>query len=728
LLDPTTTEEHPSLEITLTQGALDNGYISLQSNQQLIPSQFVADEDGKSEEQFELVLPGGEIRTTCLLGKYSRIQARFNALFKRASLAPGDKAIISADPNSRNHFQLAFQRQQIANMAFTNSATGPSMKPQPLNQVLYGPPGTGKTFATIDLALEILDPAFLKENRGSRELLKRRFDEFVTLGDVRFVTFHQSFSYEDFIEGLRAQNGPDGHLVYEVTDGVFKSICNSASARVTQLSEESIDITGRRIWKMSLGNSLGEDAYIFDECIENDYALLGYGGDTDFSECRDRNAVYEKFLAVGKTVDPDAYAVTAVNTFIHKVKEKDILIVSEGNSKFRAIGEVAGNYRVLNRDDAPGEYGQCRSVKWLRVYQPSLPIDRLMRDQFSQMTLYELRPSAIDLEKLSALLDSPVTAIARQSGIETPSVSERGNPKVLIIDEINRGNVSRIFGELITLIETSKRAGQSESLEVTLPYSKQRFSVPSNLYLIGTMNTADRSLTSLDLALRRRFSFKEMPPRPDLLNDVEVDGIDVSALLRSLNERIEALLDRDHRIGHAYFLKLRKDPTIELLSDIFRFEILPLLQEYFFEDWKRIQMILNDHRKAPEFRFVTLNPGSMEVLFGEGELSSGRSERWSVNDDAFDRVESYLGVIDTNLRPRAVETENQAQVRDIVIKQLSTGTIEVSKNGQRQAVAKQVLLELARELDIDTNYATGTQLNTRHLGKRVIEALNERKA
>ncbi|MEE3591218.1 AAA family ATPase, partial [Pseudomonas aeruginosa] len=124
--------------------------------------------------------------------------------------------------------------------------------------------------------------------------------------------------------------------------------------------------------------------------------------------------------------------------------------------------------------------------------------------------------------------------------------------RVLIIDEINRGNVSRIFGELITLIEQSKRAGAEEALSVVLPYSKQRFSVPQNVYLIGTMNTADRSLAGLDIALRRRFEFREMPPRPELLDDVRIGGLNVGQLLRTMNQRIEVLLDRDHCLGHAY--------------------------------------------------------------------------------------------------------------------------------------------------------------------------------
>jgi 5-methylcytosine-specific restriction protein B len=226
-------------------------------------------------------------------------------------------------------------------------------------------------------------------------------------------------------------------------------------------------------------------------------------------------------------------------------------------------------------------------------------------------------------------------------------VVDKRSPYVLIIDEINRGNISRIFGELITLIEPSKRAGAAEGLSVTLPYSKKPFSVPSNVYLIGTMNTADRSLAGLDIALRRRFTFKEMPPKPELLDGISVNSVDIGRVLLKMNERIEVLLDRDHCLGHAYFMPLIEDRTLENLAFIFRQQILPLLQEYFFEDWERIAWVLNDQVKSNDHAFVQKIAINLDSLFGAGTANELQNEdkRWRINEKAFGSIESYEGIL-----------------------------------------------------------------------------------
>ncbi len=618
---------------------------------------------------------------------------------------------------------------------------------QSLNQILYGPPGTGKTYSTINAALAILDSDYLERHGEDRGALKRRFDVLVEEHRVRFITFHQSFSYEDFIEGLRATTSEEsGQIRYDVVDGVFKSLCDAAAAKVSRPMEvacgqvEYIDVRGRRIWKMSLGNTQGSDASIYDECVHNGYVLLGWGGNVDFAGCNSREDVLQRFQSHNLKRDPprNDYEVKAVDWFVTRMKPGDLVVISDGNFKFRAIGEVAGGYQFQPHVDFVGDFSQRRSVRWLRTYEPSLPHDELMKNQFSQMTLYELRQGSIDLDKLQRLLSSGSTTstsgglqtgplggyvvtkvtsdlveltkpngnhlafamnmlatladgiragqitfedirskeavdkipgkglephlvngynnilaqlveqLCSQAATESHIEMKDGlnNARVLIIDEINRGNISRIFGELITLIEPSKRAGADEQLEVVLPYSKRPFSVPKNVYIIGTMNTADRSLTSMDVALRRRFVFVEMPPRPDLLGGIAVDGIPIDRLLAILNQRIEALLDRDHCLGHAYFMPLRQTSTLSKLGEIFLNRVLPLLQEYFFDDWQRIQWVLNDHRKSGEFRFITR--GSMDAidLFGPDVNVVRNPQAWTINNGAFRRKESYLGVID----------------------------------------------------------------------------------
>ncbi|MDC8773351.1 AAA family ATPase [Roseateles albus] len=521
----------------------------------------------------------------------------------------------------------------------------------PLNQILYGPPGTGKTYGTIEAALEILDPLHLAAHRVDRAALKRRFDALAHEGRVQFVTFHQSFSYEDFVEGLRADtDAATGQLRYDVTDGVFKTICQTAAVKVTRSEAAPIDIKGRSIWKMSLGNAQSE-ADVFEECMTQNYALLGYGGGVDFGGCKTRQDVIDRFTSEGITFpNPgNEYSVTSVTNFVTKMKAGDLMVVSDGNLKFRAIGEVAGDYQFKKHQDYDDDFSQMRPMKWLRRYQPSLPHGEVLNSKFSQMTLYQLQPAVVNLEKLQALLGDvgAATKATPEAGAGAGFGPGQSNAaRVLIIDEINRGNVSRIFGELITLIEPSKRAGADEALEAVLPYSKGRFSVPSNVYLIGTMNTADRSLTGMDVALRRRFVFKEMSPQPQLLAGIRVGGIAIDELLTVMNQRIEALLDRDHSLGHAYFMPLRATPTLAKLAEIFRHQVLPLLQEYFFEDWQRIQWVLNDHRKPEDFQFVSADPLESDALFGNEVNVSLKPQTWRVNEDAFRCEESYLGVID----------------------------------------------------------------------------------
>lgn len=648
--------------------------------------------------------------------RYSKNDTRNSNLDSQAPrLALGNEAITVECETSQSfetlldeYEMIETKEQELPNFEVGAEPRGTHF--QPLNQILYGPPGTGKTYHTINAALKILDPEFYYANINDRKSLKHRFNQLRDEEKIGFVTFHQSFSYEDFVEGIKAVE-VDGSISYEVVGGIFRSMCEEQELEIDSAS--SVDITGRAVWKMSLGNTLGSDSYIYDHCIENDELRLGWGRNIDFTSCDDRQKIVKLLEENGFELDDQDYRATAVNTFKNKMKVGDLVVVTEGNMKFRAIAEIKADYECLPSSEL-GNYAATRKVIWHRVYENSVNYEKLMHKKFSQMTIYKLKPKAINLTKLSSLLsgskgNANVTRVTEgqsfsggnhivqsvsdeivrirsqktnstisfdrklidelkdyinqgkltiddiasksvfdkvdtnlekyivngypgllskileqlttgsDSSIENKGLSSKN--KVLIIDEINRGNISSIFGELITLLEPSKRKGAEEELSATLPYSKELLTVPKELHIIGTMNTADRSLALMDTALRRRFDFQEMMPDAILLADLVFEGINVQEMLERMNERIQVLYDREHTIGHAFFIGLfdiEEDKRFAELQNIFSSKILPLLEEYFFEDWQKIRLVLGDNQKEEAHQFVRLSKDyNAQQLFGD---------------------------------------------------------------------------------------------------------------
>lgn len=361
----------------------------------------------------------------------------------------------------------------------------------PLNQILYGPPGTGKTYNTINKAISIANPEF--NTSQERDVLKAEYDRLVEEGQIVFTTFHQSMSYEDFVEGIKPHKTDDNDVYYDVDKGLFRNICEKAIEK-----------------KVKSNN---------------------------FSE------VYSKLL---NEIDNSPESKLVLET-ISQAKEFTIYKNSKGNIRFHANTEKAYE-GVVKKEILEHYLTNGEALDW-PSYTKS--ISKYISDKYSYTQAEE-------------------------------NISKNF---ILIIDEINRGNVSQIFGELITLIEESKRLGNEEELQVTLPYSKTKFGVPSNLYIIGTMNTADRSVEALDTALRRRFSFVEMMPDSKVVEEKQFSDFPRVQIMQKINQRIELLLDKNYTLGHSYFLK-------DNLRSSFKNEIIPLLQEYFYNDCGKIGLIL----------------------------------------------------------------------------------------------------------------------------------------
>ena len=468
-----------------------------------------------------------------------------NRLRNNGNLYEFNQSIGNGVP-SRALFQYINFLKQYTNI---NTSLTQKNKEQILNQILYGPPGTGKTYNTINEALKIIDGVVPTK----RDEAKKRFEELSDAGQIEFVTFHQSYGYEEFVEGIKALTDENDNILYKTEDGIFKKLAKKASKIVTS---------------------------------DNEISFM------------------------------DAY-----NKYLQSIRERKLLKTKSG-STFGIEVNARENLTLLTGLSLQ-KNGSITKEK-LQEY--------ILYDKVTDWSSY-LPIIGEEIKGMMSIID----------------VDETKN-YILIIDEINRGNISKIFGELITLIEPSKRIGEDEELKLRLPYSNDEFGVPSNLYIIGTMNTADRSIALMDTALRRRFEFVEMMPNPCLLfndqktedledpsseenildlknwnfldknnnlffnedheHDLMIETINLRRLLYKINQRVEYLYDRDHTIGHAYFMELSSESTLSDLNSVMRNRIIPLLQEYFYDDWAKVLLVLDDG-------FISKKSLNAQSIFGK---------------------------------------------------------------------------------------------------------------
>nr|WP_288768985.1 AAA family ATPase [uncultured Intestinibacter sp.] len=487
------------------------------------------------------------------------------------------------------------------------------------NTILYGPPGTGKTYNTVMYAVAIIENKKLEEIKKENytEVIDR-YNKYKEDGLIEFTTFHQSYGYEEFIEGIKpvihSDEEDETDIQYEVVPGLFKKFCDIAGKPILRKEKCDIGINeSPTIWKISLEGS-GENS-TRTECMKNEHIRIGYD-----EYGREITNLFKG--AAGRHI---------LNYFINDMSIGDIVMSCYDCNTVDAIGVVTGEYEW---HDEYAQYKRLRKVNWIvkGIKENIIKINNGSR--LSNPTVYKLR---MDL--------SDVMEIIEKYSKNTIEVEEKKKNHVFIIDEINRGNISKIFGELITLIEPTKRIGQTEGQKVRLPYSQKLFGVPNNVYLIGTMNTADRSIATIDTALRRRFNFKEMLPDAEVLDGIYVEDVSIKDIFIKMNKRITVLFDREHTLGHAYFLPLKGAPTIETLANIFENSIIPLLQEYFYEDYEKIRMVLGDNQKDSEDKqFITIEENDYNDLFGDTDYDFDEMSTYKINSFALTNIEAYRSI------------------------------------------------------------------------------------
>lgn len=436
------------------------------------------------------------------------------------------------------------------------------------NVVLYGAPGTGKTYDVPELAVRLCDPAFMAAE-PSREEIVSRYNQLKTEKRIAFTTFHQSLDYEDWIEGLRPFVNENNQVTYEIESGIFKKLCEEAERPVVK--DKQVGIADNAVvWKVSLAGTGDND--VRRECMENSHIRIGWDG---YGPVISDETDWSVYNGEGKQI---------LDAYINKMKIGDIVMSCYSSQTIDAIGVVVGDYEF---EDKFPNYKRVRRVNWLVKNIKENIVEMNEGKTMTLGTVYRL--NSITLDNVKSILEKYNTS---------SKMEENDKVYVMVIDELNRGNVSKVFGELITLLEADKRKGRINAESVVLPYSKKGFHIPNNVYLIATMNTADRSLGSLDYAIRRRFAFIAEKPfglevegfNEDLFEKVsslfvknfdeyKESGWDQTMKLESADTLSEEYKPEDVWIGHSYFL-MQDEEGEDNTSNRLLYEIIPLLEEY----------------------------------------------------------------------------------------------------------------------------------------------------
>ena len=436
------------------------------------------------------------------------------------------------------------------------------------NIVLYGAPGTGKTYDVPELAVRLCDPAFMVAE-PSREKIVSRYNQLKTEKRIAFTTFHQSLDYEDWIEGLRPVVNENSQVTYEIESGIFKKLCEEAERPVVK--DKQVGISDNAvIWKVSLAGT--GDNPVRSDCMKNSYIRIGWDG---YGPVISDETDWSVYNGEGKQI---------LDAYINKMKIGDIVMSCYSSQTIDAIGVVVGDYEF---EDSLPNYKRVRRVNWLVKNINENIVEMNDGKTMTLGTVYRL--NSITLDNVKSILEKYNTS---------SKMEENDKAYVMVIDEMNRGNVSKVFGELITLLEADKRKGRINAESVVLPYSKKAFHIPNNVYLIATMNTADRSLGSLDYAIRRRFAFIAEKPfglevegfNEELFelvsslfvknfDEYKESGWDPTMKLEPADTLSEEYKPEDVWIGHSYFL-MQDEEGEDNTSNRLLYEIIPLLEEY----------------------------------------------------------------------------------------------------------------------------------------------------